>query len=309
MAIIIASDIKNLKPWINALKKTDPALKVITADQVEDPSEVEFVLAWNYPHGLLNNYPRVKTVSSMGAGVDHILADPWLPENVNIVRIADPRMSEDMYEFTLAAIMNRLRMLTAYREMQLQGIWKKNLYRRISDVRIGVMGTGIIGNHIAERLQASGFMVSGWKRSPVLSATYKIYYGTVQLRNFLAGSDILVCVLPLTPETEGILNRENMQLLPQNAWIINLGRGAHIVDEDLISVLDSGHLDGASLDVFRDEPLASGHPFWKHRKIYLTPHIASLPFPESVAPQIVENYRNTINNDPLINTVNRDQGY
>jgi glyoxylate/hydroxypyruvate reductase len=241
--------------------------------------------------------------------VDHILADPWLPENINIVRIADLRMSEDMYEFTLAVIMNRLRMLTAYREMQLQGAWKKKLYRRISDVRIGIMGTGVIGNHIAERLQASGFMVSGWKRSPISSALYKIYYGAVQLRNFLAGSDILVCVLPLTPETEGILNRENMQLLPKNAWIINLGRGAHIVDEDLISLLDSGHLDGASLDVFRDEPLPSGHSFWKHGKIYLTPHIASLPFPESVAPQIVENYRNTINNKPLINTVNRDQGY
>jgi glyoxylate/hydroxypyruvate reductase len=309
MAIVIASDIKNIQPWIDALKKNDPAPEVIMIDQVEDPSQVEFVLAWNYPHGLLNKYPRLKTVSSMGAGVDHIVADPTLPEGINIVRIIDQRMSDDMYEFTLAAIMNRLRMLTHYREKQMEGIWKKKRYLRISEVRVGVMGAGKIGNHIAEKLDSAGFRVSGWKKSPASSTRYKIYHGDGQLTNFLAGSDILICLLPLTPETEGILNRENLQLLPQNAWIINIGRGGHVVDKDLVSLLDSGHLAGANLDVFRDEPLPSGHPFWNHNKIYLTPHIASLPLPESVAPQIVENYLNTINGRPLVNKIDRENGY
>ena len=309
MAIVIASDIKNLKPWISALNKVDPSVEVTTMDEVRDKSAIEFILAWNYPHGLLRKYPRLKTVASMGAGADHILNDPYLPENVNIVRLADPGLSQDMYEFTLAAIMNRLRSLTRYRENQMQGIWKKTLYCRISDVTIGVMGTGAIGNHIASGLHTAGFRVSGWKRTAAPSGLYKIYHGNDQLESFFSNAGILICLLPLTAETEGILNKQNMQMLPKNAWIINLGRGGHLVEEDLVELLDSGHLDGANLDVFRTEPLPPGHPFWNHKKIFITPHIASIPVPGSVAPQILENYRNTIENKPLKNKVNRQRGY
>ena len=309
MAIVIVSDIKNLEPWIKALKKADPAIDVITQNEVKDKSVIEFALAWNYPHGFFNEYPRLKTISSMGAGVDHIMNDKFLPERIRIVRIKDPLLSNDMYEFTLAVIMNRLRLLTHFQENQRLGIWKKRMYRRISGVRIGVMGTGVIGNYILLKLQESGFNVSGWGRTGGKEVPYKKYYGAGQMENFLRNTDILICLLPLTPETNGILNKDTLQMLPGKAWVVNMGRGGHVVDEDLIEMLDSGHLDGANLDVFREEPLPADHPFWSHPKIFITPHIASLPNPGSVAPQIVENYRRTIENRPLLNTVDRQRGY
>jgi glyoxylate/hydroxypyruvate reductase len=309
MAIVIVSDVDNLKPWISALKKNDPGVEIMTLDEVKDKSSIKFALAWNYPHGLFREFPSLKTISSMGAGVDHLINDPLLPENVNLVRINDPRLTRDMYEFTLALIMNRMRMLTFYRENQLNGIWKKKRYLRMSDVRIGIMGTGVIGHFTACHLLKVGFDVSGWSRSPGNDVPYKKYHGSGQLDEFFGTAGILVCLLPLTQATYGILNKGNIQKLPERSWIINLGRGGHIVDEDLIGLIDSGHIDGANLDVFREEPLPADHPFWKHPKIYITPHIASLPLPESVAPQIIENYHRTTSNQPLLNVVDRNRGY
>ncbi len=309
MPIVIVSDIKNLEPWIKALKKADPAIDVITHNEVKDKSAIEFALAWNYPHGIFSEYPRLKAISSMGAGVDHIINDKFLPEHIRIVRITDPLLSNDMFEYTLAVIMNRLRLLTYFQENQRLRIWKKRMYMRISGVRIGLMGAGTIGSHILSKLQNSGFKVSGWARTRGNKVPYKKYYGSGQMEKFLNNTDILICLLPLTAETYGILNKSTMKMLPEKSWIINMGRGGHIVDEELIEMLDSGHLDGASLDVFREEPLPVDHPFWSHPKIFITPHIASLPDPGSVAPQIIENYHRTIENRPLLNTVDRQRGY
>jgi glyoxylate/hydroxypyruvate reductase len=309
MAIVIVSDVNNLKPWISALKKNDPAVEVLTLDEVRDKSAIKFALAWNYPHGLFREFPSLQTISSMGAGVDHIIHDPLLPEKVNLVRINDPLLTRDMYEFTLALVMNRLRMLNHYRENQLNGIWKKRRYLRMADVSIGILGTGVIGDFAARQLLKVGFEVTGWSRSPGNEAPYKKYHGSGQLDEFLGTASVLVCLLPLTPVTRGILNKENLQKMPEKSWVINLGRGGHIVDKDLIELIDSGHIDGANIDVFREEPLPPDHPFWKHPKIYITPHIASLPLPESVAPQIMDNYYRTISNQPLINVVDRDRGY
>ena len=309
MAIVIASDFENTGPWIDALKKAAPSVDVRIIDEVRDRSVVEFVLAWNYPCSLLREYPHLKTISSMGAGVDHLLRDPSLPEHINVVRLVDPKLSQDIFEFALAIIMNRLRMLTRCRENQQSGMWKRKRYMRISDVHAGIMGTGVIGSHMASGLLRSGFKVSGWGRTSGEPAPYRRYHGSGQLEGFLSAVNILICMLPLTPSTENILNRENMQMLPQGSWIINLGRGGHLVDQDLIDLLDSGHLAGANLDVFREEPLPPGHPFWSHPKIYLTPHIASIPDPDSVAPQIIENYHRTLKNKPLLNMANRQLGY
>jgi glyoxylate/hydroxypyruvate reductase len=309
MAIAIISDIKNLQPWIDALKKEDPSVKVTSMEEIRDKQEIKFALAWNYPHGLFREYPSIRTISSMGAGVDHLVNDPLLPVNVRIVRLIDPVLSQDMYEFTLALVMNRLRQITYYQNNQKQGIWKKRRYLRVSDVRIGIMGTGVIGNYIASKLHLSGFNISGWGRTPGREASYPKYSGNGQLKEFLSLTDILVCLLPLTPSTEGIINKENLMLMPERSWVINLGRGGHVVDADLIELLDSGHLEGASLDVYREEPLIREHPFWNHPKILMTPHIASIPEPESVAPQIISNYHRTLENRPLLNLVNRENGY
>jgi glyoxylate/hydroxypyruvate reductase A len=309
MPVVIVSDFANPEPWINALKKTAPDLEVLVFNESLDRSQVEFALAWNHPPGIFMTFPNLKTISSMGAGVDHLLKDQNIPAQVNIVRIIDPLLSQDMYEFALAVIMSRMKNLAHFRENQQQKIWKKKRYQRMNEVRIGVMGAGVIGHHVASNLQRVGFSVSGWSRSEGQPTAYKKYFGPNQLEAFLKNADILICLLPLTTETRGLLNKNTLGMLPVGAWVVNLGRGPLLVDNDLISLLNSGHLAGANLDVFHREPLPAEHPFWLHPKVYITPHIASLTDPESVVPQIIENYRRTINNQPLLNQVDREKGY
>ncbi|MEE4177782.1 MAG: glyoxylate/hydroxypyruvate reductase A [Bacteroides sp.] len=309
MALVIVSETLNLQPWIVALKKADPEVEVITLQALKDPGKVAFALAWNHRPGIFREFPKLKTISSMGAGVDHLMRDPDIPQHIRIVRIIDPLLSQDMYEFVLALILSRMKNLRLFQEQQKQKLWKKKRYLRLDQVRIGIMGTGIIGHHVASGLLRVGFQVFGWSRSEGQPTAYQKFFGEVQLKDFLGQTDILVCLLPLTPETKGILNRKHLSMLPEGAWVINVGRGAHVVDEELMEVIDSGHLDGASLDVFNEEPLSSLHPFWSHPKIHISPHNASLTDPDSVAPQILENYYRTLRGEPLLNMVNREAGY
>jgi len=310
MAIVIASQLQNVSVWARAIQKVDKSISVLAFEEVSDPASVEFVLAWNQPEGILGRLPNLKTVSSMGAGIDHLIKDKSIGPQVNIVRIIDPLLSQDMFEFVLATILTHLRILPFYRENQLQTIWEKKLYRRISDIRVGIMGTGIIGAHVARKLMDAGFSATGWGRSAEKTPDgIKKYCGNEQLGEFLNSCNVLVALLPLTSETRGILNYKTLKLLPQGAMVINIGRGGLIVDEHLIQLLDEGHLDRACLDVFHQEPLPTDHPFWSHPDVFITPHIASLTHPDSVAQQIVENYYRTINNQPLINLANRSLEY
>lgn len=309
MSLVIFSKVHKVKPWLDALKDAAPDIDVITYDKIQDKNSVLFALAWNYPKGIFKEYPNLKCISSMGAGVDHIMSDPDIPEQVKIVRIVDPLLSQDLAEFALALIMNQMRKLTDYRLLQNQKTWKKRKYKRISDVRVGIMGTGAIGDHVAKFLLSTGFSVTGWGNNPGNQKEYKRFHGTDQLEEFLRTPDILICLLPLTPETRGILNKDNLAKLPQGTFLINLGRGPHVVDQDLIKMIDNGHLAGASLDVFDNEPLSDDHPFWLHPAIHITPHVASITTPESVAPQIVENYRRAIRDEELMNQVDRKKGY
>lgn len=309
MSLVIFSKVHKVKPWIDALKKEAPDIEVMTYDEVEDKSKVLFALVWNHPRGILKDYPNLKCVSSMGAGVDHIMTDPDIPEQVKVARIVDPLLSQDLAEFALALIMNHMRGITHYKLLEHKATWKKSRYLRMSDVNIGIMGTGMIGNHVATFLHSCGFSVAGWGKNPGKPGDYPRYHGNDQLDVFLQKANILICLLPLTPETQGILNKNTLEKLPRGAFVINLGRGGHVVDKDLMDTLDTGHLSGASLDVFEQEPLPREHPFWQHHRIQVTPHIASLTTPESVAPQIIENYRRAISNQPLLNLVNREEGY
>lgn len=307
--LVIVSQALDLEPWVAALKKADPEVEVITQQEVRDPKEVRFALAWNHRPGVFRGYPNLETISSMGAGVDHLLKDPDIPPHIRIVRIIDPLLMQDMYEFVLALILSRMKNLALFQEQQREKLWKKKRYQRLDQVRVGIMGTGVIGHHVASSLQKVGLTVSGWSRTQGQPTAYHKFFGEEQMEDFLGHSDILVCLLPLTPSTRGILNRKHLNMLPHGAWVINVGRGGHLVDEDLIEVVDSGHLDGAHLDVFNEEPLPPEHPFWSHPKIHITPHNASLTDPASVAPQIIENYYRTLRGKPLLNLVNREKGY
>lgn len=308
MAIVIINP-KGVEPWISALKKVDPQLDIRTFPNDSNREEIDFALTWRHPHGIFKDYPNLKCISSMGAGVDHLLKDSELPNDISITRLVDPYLAQDMAEFVLALIMNHLRDLNAYKIKQTQSIWKPGDYLRIKDVKIGIMGMGAIGKAVAMELQKSGFNVIGWVRTPKEGMGVPIYTGGKEFSKFLTGIDVVVCVLPLTPQTKGILNKITFQQLPKNAFVINVGRGEHLVEEDLLQFIADGHLSGASLDVFSEEPLPSQDPIWKHPRINVTPHIASLTNPESVAPQIVENYYRMKEGKSLLNIVSREKGY
>lgn len=309
MSITIFSQGRNTNRWADALREKRPDLDVRTYPDTAAADEVEFALAWNHPQGVFKAFPNLKCIASTGAGVDHILRDPELPEGVQITRIVDENLTQDMGMFVTALVLNHMRGLHEYKEAQCDHTWKQRSYLRTSDVVIGVMGLGELGSHAAQQLSKLGFKVHGWARSAKLMEGVGTFAGPEELEAFLSSSNILICLLPLTKQTADILNKDTFSKLPKGAYVINVARGEHLVDEDLIGMLDSGHLSGASLDVFREEPLPEDHPFWEHPLINVTPHIASITNPASAVSQILENYDRMRQGEPLINVVSQTKGY
>src|SRR5690606_35006016 len=306
MSFLIISSQRDPKAWVQALKDKDPELELEVYPEVADPSKVEFALSWKHPHGIFKDYPNLKVIASMGAGIDHIIEDPDIPENIKITRVIDEQLTKDMSVFVLSLILDHLRNLSHhYCEMQ----WKPKKYLRPENVQVGIMGMGVLGVGVAEKLIQNKFNVTGWSRSKKEILGVTTFYGEDQLTEFLSKSNVLVCLLPLTSETENILNKGIFEKLPKDAYIINVARGPHLVEDDLLEMIDSGHLSGASLDVFRKEPLPEDHPFWEHEKIKVTPHIASVTNPATVVPQILENYERMKEGKELKNVVDREREY
>ena len=309
MSIVIITEGKDIKAWQRALNEKRPGLEVQVHPEVKNKEEIEFALAWSHPAGAFKEYPNLKCVASMGAGVDHILIDPDLPETITITKLEDPNLTRDMGAFVVALVMNHVRGLFDYKESKQKHLWKRQRYQIPEETTIGIMGLGVLGSYAAAQLLKLDFNVIGWARSGKNLAGVEVFAGAEELDAFLAKSAILVCLLPLTPETEDILNKDTLQKLPENAYVINVARGKHIVDQDLIELIDKGHLAGASLDVFREEPLPEDHAFWHHPKINITPHIASITDPASAVNQILENYDRLQKNEPLKNIVSQEKGY
>lgn len=309
MSFLIVSPGHDPKHWVEVLKNQHPGLNIYVYPEEHDKEEVEFALAWNHPRGLFKNYPNLKVVASMGAGVDHIICDPALPEDIKITKVVDDRLTSDMSAFVLALVLDHLRNLHYYSMQQKNAEWDRKDYTRIDNVEIGIMGLGVLGKAVGEKLVLNGFNVSGWSTSPKEIEGIESFHGDEGLEEFLEKTEILICLLPLTPQTENILNKELFEKLPENAYIINVARGEHLVEHDLLEMIDNGHLSGAALDVFREEPLPEEHPFWQHPQIQVTPHVASITRPESVVPQIVENYEKMMEGEPLDNLVERNKGY
>jgi glyoxylate/hydroxypyruvate reductase A len=305
MSVIVISPGRDPEAWVQELKNQHPGMKIIAYPEEHAKEEVEYAVTWKHPRGIFKNYPNLKVIASMGAGVDHITSDPEIPENVTITRIIDDQLTIDMSAFVLALVMNHLRDLSFHHN---HTSWEQTDYLRIEDQHIGVMGVGVLGSAVVKTLTNVGFEVSGWATQPKPDAAITIY-GEDQLDEFLSQTNILVCLLPLTQQTENILNKELFQKLPKGAYIINVARGQHLVEHDLIEMVDTGHLSGASLDVFRKEPLPAEHPFWKNPKIRISPHIASVTDPRSVVPQLVQNYVRMTEGKPLKNIVKRQKGY
>tara|TARA_R110002020_G_scaffold296658_1_gene512398 strand:+ start:208178 stop:209101 length:924 start_codon:yes stop_codon:yes gene_type:complete len=304
--ILLRSD-KNYEQWLNAFADFDPDFPVFIPETAENKGDIIMALSWKAPTGSYTQYPNLKVIGSMGAGVDHLFEDPELPENIQLTRVVDEYLATDMREFVLAQCMSTIKNLNTFSRKQPH--WDRLPYRRVADVTVGIMGLGVLGQAVGKLLHQVGFKVTGWSHSYKDLEFVKSYSGEKELNKFLSSAEILVCLLPLTEETKGILNKALFFELPHGAYLINVARGGHLHESDLLDALHSGKLGGASLDVFEQEPLPKDHPFWREPNIFITPHVASVSSPASIIPQVVENYNRLQAGEPLLNTVSRKRGY
>jgi glyoxylate/hydroxypyruvate reductase len=309
MALLFRSTVDSAARWRGHLGPIAPGLEVRVWPDIGDPAEIEYALVWRPEPGMLGSLPGLKLILSLGAGVDHILLDPALPADVPIVRLVDPYLTDAMAEYTALQVLRLHRLDLDYQAQQRAREWRELPQKNAAERPIGILGFGEIGQAAGRRLRALGFPVAGWGRSARQVDGFPVFAGAEGLPALLAQSEILVCLLPLTAATEGILCARNFALLPNGAGLVNAGRGRHLVEEDLIPALDTGQLSAAALDVFREEPLPADHPFWAHPRILVTPHIAGITNPATASAVVADNIRRFEAGLPLLNQVDPARGY
>jgi glyoxylate/hydroxypyruvate reductase A len=295
--------------WKKVLEAALGPIDFRTLKDLGNTDDIEVALAWKPASGLLASFRNLKLIVSLGMGVDHLLSDDKLPPGVPIVRIMDDGLIGQMSEYALYWALRHHRDIDKYAEQQGAGKWKALDFVDTIHRRVGIMGLGTIGQDTAKKFAMLGFPTAGWSRTAKDLPGIETFHGQDGFAKFLSQSDILVAVLPLTRETHGILDAEAFALLPKGAYLINMARGGHVVDEALLAALDSGHLSGAALDVFHVEPLPADHPYWTHPKVQVTPHVAGATNPRTASPGIIENIKRVKSGQPLINTVDPKTGY
>jgi glyoxylate/hydroxypyruvate reductase A len=309
MALLFRSSVDSGARWKPRLARLMPELEVRVWPELGDPADIDYALVWRPEPGLLASLPNLKLILSLGAGVDHILCDPRLPHHLPIVRLVDPYMTDAMSEYVVLQVLRLHRQDLDYRAQQQAGIWRELEQKNAAERHVGILGAGALGQDAGRKLKGLGFDVALWSRGDKTVAGLASYAGPAGLPALLGRSEILVCLLPLTAGTEGVLNASTLALLPKGAALINAARGGHLVEEDLLAALASGRLSAAVLDVFRDEPLPAGHPFWPHPRIVVTPHVAAATHPPTAAPIILDNIRRFEEGRPLLNRIDLAQGY
>ncbi len=309
MALLFYSEYDDPSDWGKHLREAIPGLDFRVWPEAGDPRDIQAAMVWKAPEGELRKFPNLKLIINLGAGVDSIVQDRSLPEGIPIVRIADPDMSRMMAQFVLAAVLRHYRDFVSFARAQKERRWHYLHPREAPACSVGVMGLGNLGAMAASELVRQGFQVSGWARSPKSLEGVKSFHGKEGFAPFLAKSEILVVMLPLTPETEGVLDAKALSLLPRGAKIVNVGRGKLVDEGALIAALRSGHIAEATLDVFQVEPLPSTSPLWDFDQVLVTPHLASVAIPRTAARQVAENLRRLAAGEPLINVVDPKRGY
>jgi glyoxylate/hydroxypyruvate reductase A len=280
-----------------------------TADKY-DPAQIAYAVSFRPPPGLLASLPNLKAVFSLGAGVDGFLLDPNFPKHIPLVRFVDETLSTEMAQFAVLHVLMQHRTVGFFAGAQAEAKWRQRMLPRATEAtRVGVLGLGEIGTMCAERLRDLGFPVTGWSRTRKSVDGVKSYAGADELDAFLGECDFLLCVLPLTPDTRHILNAATFGKLPKGAYVINIARGGHVNEADLIAALDSGHLSGATLDVFETEPLPQTNPIWKHPKIVATPHIAAITSPTAATHSILNGIAAIERGETPKNIVDMGRGY
>jgi glyoxylate/hydroxypyruvate reductase len=309
MTILFSSPTDEPEPWREALARALPEMSFRVWPEVGDPSEATYALVWKPKPGMLASLPRLKAILSLGAGVDHLWIDPDLPKHVPIVRMVDAGLAQQMSEYALYGVLHFHRSMDRYAELQRRGEWRQLPAVAAARRTVGVMGLGVLGGDFVRKLVALGFRILGWSRTPRELLGVISFHGREGLQPFLKQTDILCNFLPLTAETDRLLTAATFALMPRGAFLVNIARGAHMDEDDLVAALDSGQLGGALLDVFRHEPLPPGHPFWQHPKIVVTPHVAAQAIPELMVSQVVDNIRRIERGEPPLGLVDPSRGY
>ncbi len=304
----VSSEVEPVR-WLTPLEEALPAMRFEAWPAVADPAAIDVALVAAPPQGVLGCFPRLRFIQSLWMGVDGLLADPTLPRGVPLARLIDPGMVAAMSETVLARVLDWHRHLYRYRAQQAAQQWQPLPQFMASDRRVGILGLGALGADAAAKLLALGFRVCGWSRRPRSIAGVECHHGSEGLEAMLRQSEALVCLLPLTAQTRGLLDGRRLALLPQGACVINVARGAQVVERDLLAALDKGHLAHAYLDVFETEPLPAGHPFWKHPGVSLTPHIAALTEPRTALAKVVANLERFARGVPPEGLVDASAGY
>ena len=275
--------------WLPPLAKALPEMRFEAWPAVTDPAAVDVALVAAPPPGVLGRFPNVRFIQSLWMGVDGLLAEPTLPRGVPIARLIDPGMVAAMSETVLARVLDWHRQLYRYRAQQAAREWTPLRQFMASDRTVGILGLGALGTDAAAKLAGFGFRLCGWSRRERTLPGVETFHGPAGLDAMLRKSQALVCLLPLTAETRGLLDARRLALLPAGACVINVGRGAQIVERDFLAALDAGGLAHAYLDVFEVEPLPADHPFWTHPQVSVTPHIAALTEPRTALARVVAN--------------------
>ena len=306
MRILFYAGNTKVEPWVDALAAAFPDDDV--AFWQPGAPQADYAVVWSPPQQLFDEQPALKGVFNIGAGVDPFLA-LTLPPDAVLVRLEDAGMSVQMAEYVCHAVIRHFREFDAYDDAMANANWAFRKPRRREEFPIGVMGLGVLGARVAQALASFEYPVHGYSRTRRDVPGIRCYAGTGEFDDFLRATRILVCLLPLTDETRGIMNRRNLSLLRAGGYVINVARGAHLVEDDLIALLDSGHLAGATLDVFRTEPLPAEHPFWRHPKITVTPHTSARTLREETVAQIAGKIRAFGRGEPIGGKVDRKRGY
>ncbi|NBS45872.1 MAG: glyoxylate/hydroxypyruvate reductase A [Betaproteobacteria bacterium] len=294
------------EPWIAGLGAALPAATV----EVWQPGapQADHAVVWAPPQQFMDEQPALRGIFNIGAGVDALMK-LRLPASATVVRLDDAGMSVQMAEYVCHALVRHFRELDGYEADVAQGKWSYRKPRLRTEWPVGIMGLGVLGARVAQAVASFEFPVNGWSRSPKAVPGVRCFAGAEQLDDFVRASKVLVCLLPLTPDTRDILNRHTLSLLQPGGYLINVARGAHVVDDDLIALIDEGHLAGATLDVFRTEPLPAGHAFWRHAKITVTPHTSARTLRDESVAQIAGKIVALERGEPIAGVVDRGRGY
>jgi glyoxylate/hydroxypyruvate reductase A len=309
MSLLLIAKNRDFTSLKDAILELDPNVDVEVWPRVDKKERVTFAVCWNHPDKVLSNYPNLRAVSSLGAGVNHLLDDESLSDGIPIARLITESLQTQMGDYVLNAITNYRLHINQYYKQKRTGEWKPYTNIPKTSIPVGIMGLGEMGSSVATLLVQQGYNVNGWSHSEKEIEGVTSFAGNDQLDDFLGKTKVLVNLLPLTDETEGILDLDLFKKLKKPGYLINVGRGSHLVEEDLIYAFDMNYLEGACLDVFEEEPLPKNHTFWNRDQIMVTPHIAAITPAEEAARVIVENYKRAMSGMELMFEVDREKGY